>query len=378
MEYALLNGSSRGDSLSSVIVCGESKSMEEKLAILAVDRDEASLGLIDRALGGEYKVLKARSTGEALDILRSSDESLYLLISDRVVGTETLPGLFEDAFGMRPDLLFIMVSASADFAGIQWAINNLRLFRYLVKPFSQDEIQLHVKKARERWEHDRMLRMSTNLIQQVHDELQRICSVLNHLVELVGGQFEQAKTEQAKTAAVIAGDSGSDQPTGQMAEKSRKSILVVDDEPLNLESLERTLEDDYEVLTAESGEKALEVLRQRGKPVDMVLTDQRMPGMSGVHLLERVLAEHFNTRRVLLTGYTEMTDVLGAINRAEADRYLVKPWLPDKMLAEVQEILASRKTENVPRDLPDVLKEIQRKLVEVCGKLGGQLGEGNE
>lgn len=102
------------------------------------------------------------------------------------------------------------------------------------------------------------------------------------------------------------------------------SVLYVDDEENNLTVFEAAFEDVYEVRLAMSGEQALELLRER--PAEVVVTDMRMPGMSGVELLERVIPEWPEAIRIVLTGYTDLDSVVRAINRGHIYQYVTKPW----------------------------------------------------
>jgi DNA-binding response OmpR family regulator/signal transduction histidine kinase len=103
-------------------------------------------------------------------------------------------------------------------------------------------------------------------------------------------------------------------------------ILFVDDEPEVLALLRRTFteEDGYVALTASGGEEALALLEAR--PVDLLVTDQRMPGMTGIGLATRARRLRPDLPVILLTAYTEPGDMLEAINQGEVYRYLVKPW----------------------------------------------------
>ena len=103
-------------------------------------------------------------------------------------------------------------------------------------------------------------------------------------------------------------------------------ILFVDDEPDVLELLRRTFpaKDGYEALTAPDGAAALEILRRR--PIDLLVTDQRMPGMTGVELVEAGRQLVPDLCAILLTAFTEPRDIVAAINRGQVWRYLVKPW----------------------------------------------------
>lgn len=122
-----------------------------------------------------------------------------------------------------------------------------------------------------------------------------------------------------------------------------RRILVVDDEPENLYVLEALLDDDWDVLTAESGADALALLETAGE-VDLVISDQRMPGMTGVELLSIIAERSPETMRIVLTGYTDAEPMVRAINEGAIYRFLLKPWNPDEMRAAVIEALEVRGT----------------------------------
>ena len=109
-----------------------------------------------------------------------------------------------------------------------------------------------------------------------------------------------------------------------MSRKPR--LLVVDDETANLQKLHRTFVNDFRVWQAKTGEEATTLLQ--GQPFDVIITDQRMPGMSGVDLLRHSLDSSPTAVRIILTGYTEVEDLMMAINEGQVDRYVTKPWEP--------------------------------------------------
>ncbi|GAB2180586.1 hypothetical protein DLREEDagrD3_08090 [Denitratisoma sp. agr-D3] len=110
------------------------------------------------------------------------------------------------------------------------------------------------------------------------------------------------------------------------------ALLLVDDEPNVLSALRRLLRrENYRVLTAASGAEALEILAR--EPVWVVISDERMPGMSGIELMSRVRSLYPNTIRIILSGYTELATVTDAINRGAVWKYLTKPW-DDEALKE--------------------------------------------
>ncbi|MEA5465942.1 response regulator [Leptothoe sp. PORK10 BA2] len=113
-------------------------------------------------------------------------------------------------------------------------------------------------------------------------------------------------------------------------------LLVVDDEPDNLALLYRTFRRDYEVLKAESGRKALDVL-QHGGEVAVIISDQRMPEMTGTEFLSKTVPEFPDTIRIILTGFTDVEDLVQAINNGQVYRYITKPWEPDTLRSLVQQ-----------------------------------------
>lgn len=106
-------------------------------------------------------------------------------------------------------------------------------------------------------------------------------------------------------------------------------ILYVDDEENNLISFKATFRIKYKVLTALSGEEAMKILETT--KVDIIITDQRMPNMTGVEFLEKVLEKYPDPMRILLTGYADMNAVIDAVNKGKIFHYLAKPWDEDEL-----------------------------------------------
>ncbi len=111
---------------------------------------------------------------------------------------------------------------------------------------------------------------------------------------------------------------------------ARPRILVVDDEEAILETMSFTFEDDYEVVTSTDPRRALDMLDTKG-PFAVVLTDQRMPDMSGVEFVAEVWRRHPTTVRMILTGFSDMDAIIQAINAGHVYAYITKPWEPDQL-----------------------------------------------
>jgi len=106
------------------------------------------------------------------------------------------------------------------------------------------------------------------------------------------------------------------------------TILCVDDEIDNVEALERLFRKKYKVLKATSGAQALTILDQNPGVISVILTDQRMPLMTGAEMLEQSIQSAPKASRLLLTGYTDLESVIEAVNKGQIHRYLTKPWDP--------------------------------------------------
>ncbi len=144
-----------------------------------------------------------------------------------------------------------------------------------------------------------------------------------------------------------------------MSKTKKHPILLVDDEPEILYSLQGLLRREFELYTAESGSQALEILQQH--PIHVIMSDQRMPEMTGVQLMHRVKTEHPEAIRIVFTGYADIRAVVDAINNVGLYRYITKPWDPDELI-QVLHQAAARYEEIVERQrlLEEVREYVQR------------------
>lgn len=116
----------------------------------------------------------------------------------------------------------------------------------------------------------------------------------------------------------------------------KPKLLVVDDEQDNLDLLYRTFRREFTVFRADGGVKALEVLEQEGE-MAAIISDQRMPEMNGTEFLRRTVSTFPDTMRIVLTGYTDIADLIEAINSGQVHKYITKPWEPDQLKLVVKE-----------------------------------------
>jgi DNA-binding NtrC family response regulator len=132
-------------------------------------------------------------------------------------------------------------------------------------------------------------------------------------------------------------------------------VLVVDDESDILRAFELSYGDDFTVLTAEGGARALDVLKN--EDVSVIVSDQRMPGMDGSEFLERSMAVRPNSVRIVLTGYTDIDALVRAVNRSRIYRYLTKPWDDEEMRTALTRAI---ELFNLARENTRLVEELRR------------------
>jgi signal transduction histidine kinase len=151
-----------------------------------------------------------------------------------------------------------------------------------------------------------------------------------------------------------------------------RAVLLVDDEPMNVQVLRGFLEDAWQVHEASSGAEALAVAAR--VPLDVVLTDHRMPGMTGVELLEALRQRRVDAAGIVLTGYADMQAVESAINRANAFRFMRKPWEPAEILHAVEQASAYVAQRRTIERLVPLLAERTEALSASLARLETQQG----
>lgn len=150
---------------------------------------------------------------------------------------------------------------------------------------------------------------------------------------------------------------------------SKRKLMIVDDEAMLLVVLTDIFQPHYEIQTAESGEAALDILAQGWKP-EVIIADQRMNGMSGAQFLAQSIMYAPEAVRVILTGYTDVQDIIDSINLGNVYRFMTKPWQRDELLEAVRLCfehfdLASRNLELV--EALKKLKELDEEKDEFLG-----------
>jgi len=141
---------------------------------------------------------------------------------------------------------------------------------------------------------------------------------------------------------------------------SNKSILIVDDQPEILNALERLLKDKYKIFRSDSGKNALEILKKN--PIPVIISDQRMPEMTGVEFLEKSIKIRPDAIKLLITAYADINASISAVNKGNIFHYISKPWEDDELLLIVQRAFERYQ-------LIEENQSLNKKLVEVNKQL---------
>lgn len=156
----------------------------------------------------------------------------------------------------------------------------------------------------------------------------------------------------------------------------KPKILVVDDEETYLRTLRRILRKDYNVLTANSGVEGIEVLTHN-KDIALIMSDQRMPHMTGSAFLGESIDLSPDSIRVLVTGYSDMDAVIEAINTGNIYRYITKPWNADELLLDVkravEHYLTSKENVRLAKFNEKLVQDLKELLINTVSAISNAL-----
>jgi response regulator RpfG family c-di-GMP phosphodiesterase len=123
--------------------------------------------------------------------------------------------------------------------------------------------------------------------------------------------------------------------TSSMTARAKHCVLIVDDEPNVCDSVHDLLRREFRVLKAHSAEAGYELMQQ--EEVHIVMSDQRMPRISGVELLTKLKTRYPHAVRMLFTGFADLESVIAAINQGHVFQFVRKPWQPEELLLAVRQ-----------------------------------------
>lgn len=153
----------------------------------------------------------------------------------------------------------------------------------------------------------------------------------------------------------------------KMDKRKKPKMLVVDDEPDNLDLLYRTFRRNFQVYKASSGLEALEVLSEQGE-VAVIISDQRMPEMKGTEFLSKTVPQFPDTVRIILTGFSDVEDLVDAINSGQVYKYITKPWDPNALknvvqdAADTYDLISTRRLE---REKAQIQVNLLMKIIDI-------------
>ena len=142
-------------------------------------------------------------------------------------------------------------------------------------------------------------------------------------------------------------------------EKKEFSILYVDDEEQNLVSFRATFRREYTIFTAVSGKEAMEIMHANN--INLIITDQRMPEMTGIQFLKKILPVYPDAIRMILTGFSDVEAIIEAINTGQVFRYITKPWDEKELRMTLEN---ARQLFSLQKKNKDLLLELQLRLEE--------------
>jgi len=137
-------------------------------------------------------------------------------------------------------------------------------------------------------------------------------------------------------------------------------VLYVDDEIHNLNSFKASFRRDFDIYVAQSAREGRKILDQN--EIAVIVTDQRMPGMTGIEFLESIIPVYPDTIRILLTGFSDINAVMDAINRGQVYKYLVKPWADEELRMYIQNAMEIYNLRRENRDLAQKLEQANKQL----------------
>lgn len=173
------------------------------------------------------------------------------------------------------------------------------------------------------------------------------------------------------------GGEESDSAEGGEEKKKKDTLLYVDDEESNLRIFKMAFKRNFDIQTALGGEEALNMLRTN-PDIKLIITDQKMPGMTGTELLEKAMPEFPDVVRMILTGFADIEAIVKAVNRCGIYKYITKPWDKGEMKLTIDNALESFNLKSDRNNLIKKLEEINATLEHKVEERTQELAEANK
>ncbi len=304
--------------------------------LLVVDDEPDVCDSVHDLLRKQYKVLKAPSAAEGYKLMEA--EEVHIIMTDQRMPQVTGVELLKRIRAGHPKAVRLLFTGYADLDSIITAINQGHIFQFLKKPWQPEELEAAVREAAQ--EYDRLVEHSVSM-QRFHEEIKQLWERVAAL--------ESEKSHLQRS---------------HMKPPSKHTLLVVDDEPDVCDSVHDLLRREFKVLKAKSAAEGYKVMET--EEVHIIMTDQRMPQVTGVELLKRIRAGHPQAVRMLFTGFADLEAIIAAINQGHIFQFLKKPWQPEELEAAVRE--AAQEYDRLVEQA-DTLQELQTEIGELRSRV---------
>ncbi|MCB0409237.1 MAG: response regulator [Flavobacteriales bacterium] len=138
------------------------------------------------------------------------------------------------------------------------------------------------------------------------------------------------------------------------------NVLYIDDEENNLNAFKAVFRREFNVFVAESAKEGLKIIDEN--EIEVILSDQRMPEMTGVEFFESILENHADAMRILVTGYSDINTVIEAINKGQVYRYVAKPWCNDDLSILIKQAYEVYRLRKENKELTATLLRVNQQL----------------
>ncbi len=138
------------------------------------------------------------------------------------------------------------------------------------------------------------------------------------------------------------------------------NVLYIDDEENNLNAFKAVFRREFNVFVAESAKEGLKIIDEN--EIEVILSDQRMPEMTGVDFFESILENHADAMRVLVTGYSDINTVIEAINKGQVYRYVAKPWCNEDLSILIKQAFEVYRLRQENKELTATLLRVNQQL----------------
>jgi response regulator RpfG family c-di-GMP phosphodiesterase len=307
-----------------------------KHTLLVVDDEPDVCDSVHDLLRKEFNVLKAKSATDGLKLMETHE--VHIIMTDQRMPQVSGVEMLTKVRAGHPRAVRMLFTGYADLESIIAAINQGHIFKFLKKPWQPDELEAAVRMAADEYE---------RLVDQA-DEMK----VLEQEIERLWQRVASLETEAVRNSGNLC------QPP------AKHTLLVVDDEPNVCDSVHDLLRKEFRVLKAKSAAEGFKLMET--EEVHIIMTDQRMPQVTGVELLSKIRAGHPQAVRMLFTGYADLESVIAAINQGHIFQFLKKPWQPEELESAV------RQAANEYNRLLEQANEVRRLQVEI-NQLRGQV-----